>query len=159
MSSVWRAGPQPRCCDFSVACWTPTAILRVQCGVPDPTWDPASSVWRAGPQLRSREFRAVCRTPIAIMRVVFQDESSLVPAAVEIMMLYRSMRARQDEGLDPGSYFHAGELMGHVPILLIAGDFLQIKPANEISANEIWQNLYANGRTKCRPNIMQLRRL
>ena len=49
------------------------------------------------------------------------------------MMLYRSMRARQDEGLDPGSYFHAGELMGRIPILLIAGDFLQIKPANEIS--------------------------
>ena len=43
------------------------------------------------------------------------------------------MRARQDEGLDPGSYFHAGELMGRIPSLLIAGDFLQIKPANEIS--------------------------
>ena len=37
------------------------------------------------------------------------------------------------QGLDPSSYFHAGELMGHIPILLIAGDFLQIKPANEIS--------------------------
>ena len=35
--------------------------------------------------------------------------------------------------LDPASYFHPGELMGHIPILLIAGDFLQIKPANEIS--------------------------
>ena len=64
---------------------------------------------------------------------VIQDEISLVPAAVENMMLYRSMRARQDEGLDPASYFHPGELMGHIPILLIAGDFLQIKPANEIS--------------------------
>ena len=57
VSSVWRAGPQPRSCEFSVACWTPTAILRVQCGVPDPNCDPASSVWRAGPQLRSREFK------------------------------------------------------------------------------------------------------
>ena len=65
--------------------------------------------------------------------LVVQDEISLVPAAVENMMLYRSMRARQDEGLDPASYFHPGELMGHIPILLIAGDFLQIKPANEIS--------------------------
>ena len=65
--------------------------------------------------------------------LVIQDEISLVPAAVENMMLYRSMRARQDEGLDPASYFLPGELMGHVPILLIAGDFLQIKPANEIS--------------------------
>eukprot|EP00434_Breviolum_minutum_P044428 symbB.v1.2.039681.t1/scaffold6721.1/size16014/3 len=65
--------------------------------------------------------------------LLIQDEISLVPAAFENMMLYRSMRARQDKGLDPGSYFHAGELMGHIPILLIAGDFLQIKPANEIS--------------------------
>ena len=64
---------------------------------------------------------------------VIQDEISLVPAAVENMMLYRSMRARQDEGLDPPSYAQPGELMGHIPILLIAGDFLQIKPANEIS--------------------------
>ena len=65
--------------------------------------------------------------------LVIQDEISLVPAAVENMMLYRSMCARRDEGLDPASYFHPGELMGHIPILLIAGDFLQIKPANEIS--------------------------
>ena len=65
--------------------------------------------------------------------LVVQDEISLVPAAVENMMLYRSMRARQDEGLDPPSYAQPGELMGHIPILLIAGDFLQIKPANEIS--------------------------
>ena len=34
-SSVWRAGPQPRSCEFSVASRTPTAILWVQCGVPD----------------------------------------------------------------------------------------------------------------------------
>ena len=65
--------------------------------------------------------------------LVIQDEISLVPAAVENMMLYRSMRARQDEGLDPPSYAQPGELMGHIPILLIAGNFLQIKPANEIS--------------------------
>ena len=35
MSSVWRAGPQPRSYEFGVACWTPTAILRVECGVLD----------------------------------------------------------------------------------------------------------------------------
>ena len=44
--------------------------------------------------------------------LLIQDEISLVPAAVENMMLYRSMRARQDEGLDPGSYFHAGVVDG-----------------------------------------------
>ena len=49
LSSVWRAGPQPRYCVFSVAAWTPTAILRVQCGGLDPNRDPANSVWRAGP--------------------------------------------------------------------------------------------------------------
>ena len=69
VSSVWRAGPQPRAREFSVACRTPTAILRVQCGVPDPNCDLASSVWRAGPQLRSCEFSVACRTPTATMRV------------------------------------------------------------------------------------------
>ena len=73
--------------------------------------------------------------------LLIQDEISLVPAAVENMMLYRSIRARQDEGLDPASYFHAGELMGHIPILLIAGDFLQIKPANEISLADSLEEL------------------
>ena len=67
--------------------------------------------------------------------LVIQDEINLVSAAMENMMLYRSMRARQDEGLDPASYFHPGELMGHIPILLIAGDFLQIKPANDDPQN------------------------
>ena len=64
-----HVGSQLRSCEFSVACWTPTAILRVQCGVPDPNRDPASSVWRAGPHLWSREFSAVCRTSTAIPRV------------------------------------------------------------------------------------------
>ena len=27
VSSVWRPGPQPRSCEFSVAAWAPTAIL------------------------------------------------------------------------------------------------------------------------------------
>ena len=69
LSSVWRAGPQPRYCEFSVACWTPTAILRVECGVLDPNCDSASSVWRAGPQPRYCEFSVACWTPTAILRV------------------------------------------------------------------------------------------
>ena len=48
-----------------VACRTPTAILRVQCGVPDPNRDPANSVWRPGPQPRSCEFSVASRTPTA----------------------------------------------------------------------------------------------
>ena len=50
VASMWCAGPQPRSCEFSVACRTPTAILWVRCGVPDPNRDPVSSVWRPGPQ-------------------------------------------------------------------------------------------------------------
>ena len=53
---------------------------------------------------------------------------------VQNMRLYRSMRSRQNEHqLTPEFYGHVGQLMGHVPILLVAGDFLQIKPAKEIS--------------------------
>ena len=93
VASMWCAGPQPRSCEFSVACRTSTAILWVQCGVPDPnrepvssvvacrtptasTWvqcgvpdpnrDPVSSVWRAGPQPRSCECSVACRTSTAI---------------------------------------------------------------------------------------------
>ena len=51
--SVWRAGPQLRAREFSVACRTPTAIL-------------VSSVWRAGPQPRSCEFSVACRTSTGI---------------------------------------------------------------------------------------------
>ena len=69
VSSVWRAGPQPRSCEFSVACRTPTASPWVQCGVPDPNREPVSSVWRAGPQPRSREFSVACRTSTAILWV------------------------------------------------------------------------------------------
>ena len=65
--SVWHVGPQLRSCECSVACWTLTAILRVQCGVPDPNRDPANSVWRPGPQPRSCEFSVASRTPTAIL--------------------------------------------------------------------------------------------
>ena len=68
-SSVWRAGPQPRSCEFSVACRTPTVISWVQCCVPDLNCDPASSVWRAGPQLRSCEFSVACRTSTVMERI------------------------------------------------------------------------------------------
>ena len=91
----------------------------------------SSAMWNKHLALKTKEQEMKQRWQPKILLI--QDEISLVPAAVENMMLYRSMRARQDEGLDPASYFHPGELMGHIPILLIAGDFLQIKPANEIS--------------------------
>ena len=51
VSSVWRAGLQPRAREFSVARRTPSSVLC------------------AGPQLRSCEFSVACRAPTAIMRV------------------------------------------------------------------------------------------
>ena len=71
LSSVWRAGPQWQLgsSEFSVACWTSTAILWVQCGVLDSNRDAVSSVWRAGPQPRYCEFSVACWTPTAILRV------------------------------------------------------------------------------------------
>ena len=66
--------------------------------------------------------------------LVVQDEVSLFPAMVQNMLLYRSMRSRQNQHqLRPESYGDVSQLAGHMPILLVAGDFLQIKPAKEIS--------------------------
>ena len=77
--------------------------------------------------------------------MVVQDEVSLFPALVENMLLYRCMRSRQEEHkLDPDKYGDVGQLMGHMPILLVAGDFLQIKPAREIA---IADDLEALGNT------------
>ena len=77
--------------------------------------------------------------------MVVQDEVSRFPALVENMLLYRCMRSRQEEHkLDPDKYGDVGQLMGHMPILLVAGDFLQIKPAREIA---IADDLEAVGNT------------
>ena len=66
---------------------------------------------------------------------------------VENMLLYRSMRIRQNgHQLRPESYGDVGQLMGHVPILLVAGDFLQIKPAKEISIADDLDALRQTGR-------------
>ena len=69
VSAVWRAGPQPRSCVFSVACRTPTVISWVQCCVPDLNCDSARSVWHAGPQLRLCEFSVACRTSPVMERI------------------------------------------------------------------------------------------
>ena len=80
--------------------------------------------------------------------LVVQDEISLFPAMVENMLLYRSMRSRQNEHqLRPESYGDVNQLMGHVPRLLVAGDFLQIKPAKEISIADDLDALRQAGRT------------
>ena len=53
-----------------MACWTPTAILRVECGVLDPNRDSASSVWRAGPQPRYCVLSVACWTPERVVKEV-----------------------------------------------------------------------------------------
>ena len=63
-----------------------------------------------------------------------EDEIGLIPAMVQNMLLYRTMRARQNlYELEPASYGEKHSLFGHMPIILLAGDFLQIKPACDIS--------------------------
>ena len=64
---VFRTGPQPRSCEFSVPRRTSTAILWVQCSAPDLNRDPVSSVFRAGPQPRSCEASVPRRTSTAIL--------------------------------------------------------------------------------------------
>ena len=52
---MFLAGPQPRWCEFSAPCRTSTAIVWVQCSVPDLNRDRVGSVFRAEPQPRSCE--------------------------------------------------------------------------------------------------------
>ena len=55
VSSVFRAGPRPRSCEF------------MQCSAPDLNRDPVRPVFRAGPQPRSCEFSVPRRTSTAIL--------------------------------------------------------------------------------------------
>ena len=125
-SSVWRAGPQPRSCEFSVACRTPTVISWVQCCVPDLNCDPASSVWRAGPQLRSCEFSVACRTSsefgLAAMaevvverpETIFIGTANQVAKGVEHVWRYKLTfvgAERMYVCMEPPSTTHAGDLM------------------------------------------------
>ena len=77
--------------------------------------------------------------------MLIQDEISLVPCLVENMMLYRSMRARQDLGVKPEEYASPLCLFGRMPIVLIAGDFMQIRPANELSLGDDLQAIAEKG--------------
>ena len=62
---VFRAGPQPRSCVFSVLRRTSAASLWGQCSAPDLSRDPVCSVFRAGPQPRSCEASVPRRTSTA----------------------------------------------------------------------------------------------
>ena len=62
--------------------------------------------------------------------LLIEDEVSLFPAMVENMLLYRAMKSRENiYDLQTCNYNMQGNLFGHMPIVIIAGDFLQIKPA------------------------------
>ena len=100
VSSVWRAGPQPRSCEFSVARRTSTAILWHQCSAPDLNRDPVRSVFRAGPQPRSCEISVPRRTSTAIL----WDQCSALDLIRDPV---RSCSA-PDLNRDPVSVFRAG---------------------------------------------------
>ena len=84
--------------------------------------------------------------------LLIQDEISLVPCLVENMMLYRSMRAREGLGLDPVEYASPHKLFGCMPIVLIAGDFMQIRPCNELSLGD---DLIEIGKQSKRPVLAE----
>ena len=65
------------------------------------------------------------------------------------MLLYTSMLSRQNEHqLRRDSYGDVRQLMrGRAPILLVAGDFLHIKPANDISIADDLNTLRQAGKT------------
>ena len=66
--------------------------------------------------------------------LVIEDEVSLFPAMVQNMVLYRVTKSREEaHHLSIEDYNRQGHLFGHMPIVIIAGDFLQIKPPKEIS--------------------------
>ena len=61
--------PQLRWSKLDVPCRTSTAMMWVQCSLPDLNRDHVSSVFLAGPQRRSCEFSVPCRTSTAIVWV------------------------------------------------------------------------------------------
>ena len=66
---------------------------------------------------------------------------------IQNMLLYRTMRARQNVyELDPHSYGDKHSLFGHMPIILLAGDFLQIKPACDVSVADDLDAVKRSGR-------------
>ena len=75
--------------------------------------------------------------------LLVEDEAGLYPALVQNMLLYRSMRTRQqvDHCIKPEKYYEEGHLFGGVPIVIIAGDFLQIKPVNDLSVADDFEAL------------------
>ena len=79
--------------------------------------------------------------------LLVEDEAGLFPAMVQNMLLYRIMRGRQNVyELSPEHYGQKDHLFGHMPILIVAGDFLQIKPANDISVADDLEAMQAKGK-------------
>lgn len=107
--------------------------------------------------LRNRDMALKTKLPEMQRRwqhkiLLVEDEISLIPASVQNMLLYRSMRARQQLHLiEPETYADKHFLLGKVPIIIIAGDFLQIRPANEISLADDLAALHEQGKRKIWP--------
>ena len=66
--------------------------------------------------------------------VLFCEEISMDPAEVINMVMYRSMWGRSTKwGVSPKNYSQKGHLFGRMPVVVLLGDFLQLKPPRAIS--------------------------
>jgi hypothetical protein len=115
----------------------------------------AASSYRVA-SMRNRDLALKTKEPEMQKRwlpklLLIQDEISLVPCLVQNMMLYRSMGARQDLGLDHIEYAQRNRLFGCMPIVLIAGDFMQIRPVNELSLGDDLEAIVAKGKRDVLP--------
>jgi len=65
---------------------------------------------------------------------LFLEEISMDPAEVINMVMYRSMWGRKEKwGVGPTNYGWKGHLFGRMPVVVLLGDFLQLKPPKAIS--------------------------
>lgn len=80
------------------------------------------------------ERKQLLTTRWARVMVLVVEEISMVAAKQYNMLDYRSAWGRaREQDFNPHNYHHRGNAFGRVPIVLHLGDFLQLKPTNQIS--------------------------
>mgnify|MGYP002807439670 FL=1 len=142
--------------------------------VPGPEYSDSDSNDDAEEALRERQVRGVshchftwrdhvdvsllARAAHPSFLFMIQDEVSLVPTMVEHMMQYRSMQARKDQGLAPENSAQKNNSFGRTPIEFIAGDFMQMRPAMDVSLAADLDALACNCKEKATRNTTQRRK-
>ena len=67
-------------------------------------------------------------------RVIINDDIYRSPAEVINMQMYRSMLGRKEDwALEPDDYHNLKVFLGRMPIVVMLGDFLQLKPPRQLS--------------------------